>query len=112
MKNMSLETNLEDLQKQYDTKKFELNNTNGSAKDNIKRFNELRDELAEVKKCNYKLKNESLDNKQLNKEIDSCSVYIKKIKTSVGLRTDKGNESDLQDIFKSVSKLVARESNK
>lgn len=88
-------------------------NGNGSTKDNIKRFNELREELNQVTSENVKLKNQAVDVKLLNKEIDSCSNYIKKIKNIVGLNNKNNcNESDLQDIYKSVSKIVTRDNKK
>jgi len=111
LKNGKLEIDIERIQKELNDKKYEVVNGNGSTKDNIKRFNELREELNQITTENVKLKNQQVDVKLLNKDIESCSNYIKKIKGVVGLNASKtgGNETDLQDIYKSISKLVSRE---
>jgi len=111
LKNGKLEIDIEKIQHDFNDKKYEVVNGNGSTKDNIKRFNELREELNQITTENVKLKNQQVDVKLLNKDIESCSNYIKKIKGVVGLNASKtgGNETDLQDIYKSISKLVSRE---
>lgn len=77
---------------------------NISPNENIKRFNELRAELAQLKKDNIKMSNDLFEHRQRAKDREEIASTVKAIKECMGIRTaTKGLEQDLHEISKAVS---------
>lgn len=115
LKNGILELDMDKVCAELNDKKYEnMNNGNGSTKDNINKFNQLKEELNKERSENIKLKNRAVDVKLRDKEIEKVAETIKKIRQPLGLEMTKGGnpEADLLEVYKSVIKMVARENKK